>query len=66
MLKSYKTTIVGWLAAFVYAYSQNALTCLQNGNIDEHCLKVMAVSALIGVLGTLAKDNDVTGGKREQ
>lgn len=60
-LKSYKTTLAGLFAAFIYAFQSGAATCLINGAIDYNCLKALAFSAAIAAIGIAAKDADKTG-----
>jgi len=56
MIKNYKTTIIG-VVGFILAgcVSQSWITTEQS---------VTILAAIVGLLGVLAKDNDVTGGTR--
>lgn len=54
MKKNWKTTIAGWLVGAGYLFLQG----LQAGVKP----KDIALSVGIGILGSLSKDHDVTGG----
>jgi len=58
-MKNWKTTLAGCATAGVYA----AFAYLQNGGLEP---KEAAIVAGVAILGVLAKDLDVTGGKVEQ
>ena len=53
---SWKTTILGWVISGAYLF----LTAISTGVKPKDA----AIAVGIGLLGTLAKDHDVTGGKR--
>lgn len=55
--KSWKTTVAGWLTGGAIGL----LPVLQTGHVDY---KSMLIGFGVGLLGTLAKDSDVTGGSR--
>lgn len=55
-LSSYKTTLMGLMAAFAYAICSGAGACIVNGNLDPTCLKHLFFSACIAVFGIVAKD----------
>jgi hypothetical protein len=61
ILVSYKTTIFGFIAAFIFAFQSGAMSCILNGNIDTQCLRSLLFSAAIAALGAAAKDLNVTG-----
>ena len=55
--KSWKTTLVGWLTGGAVGL----IPVLQTGRVDY---KSLLIGFGIGLLGTVAKDGDVTGGTR--
>lgn len=54
---NWKTTLAGWVSGGAI----NLIPYLQTGHLDG---KTLAIGFAIGVLGSLAKDSDVTGGSR--
>lgn len=57
-MNNWKTTAAGWGVAFVYAF----VAALQGGLKPKDAL----LAGGIGLLGTLAKDHDTTGGTKFQ
>jgi hypothetical protein len=57
MLKNWKTTVLGWVAAIVGVTTVGWFG--PDGNINW---MVVLLGILVGLLGTFAKDHDVTGG----
>lgn len=57
-MKNWKTTAAGWGSAFVYAF----LAAMHGGLTPKDA----AVAAGLGLIGSLAKDHNVTGGTVEQ
>lgn len=58
MLKNWKTTLFGILTGGAYLF----LSSMQGGVKPKDA----AIATGVAVLGSLAKDNDVTGGTRTQ
>jgi len=57
MLKNWKTTVLGWLAAIVGVATAGWFKA--DGSINW---MAVALGILVGLMGTFAKDRNVTGG----
>lgn len=61
MMKNWKTTVLGWLAAIVGVSTVGWFKPDGTPN-----WMVIVLGLLVGLLGTIAKDHDVTGGTVKQ